>query len=557
MLFKRVVIPAFLTLLLLNAACDRKWSNIYDPDSDITHEYAPKNLQISQVATHELKLVWEHGDDRVGGFLLDRKIGETGPWHEGYRLIDKDLREVRETVEQLEIPIIFRLQAFADEALSFSALDTLIPTFPPPKSLGFYTISKSGVMLSWDPHPYTDVNGYQIERKKGSDPYVILDTLGTTTYRDTTLSSAETYTYQVKAKAGTLLSVPAPEKSIYWQTGDYSLAWEAINPNGVHGLVFNNHGDRLAAIGGWTFNVYDVYSGEVLWSGNHHSGTHDLFFIKDDKVISTGWDGLKVWDAETGTLLRSLSDFEHILGLSPDQSKIYVNKQQTNGVRITCLNTDDMSVLWEDSEDRYISNSDLNTDGTILLVITQSNPALALFFDANTGNLIHEISDLDYSGECRFSPDGSLYALKTNSTLTMYQYPTHSILWQVTDYQNFTGKQFSFSPDGGTFIFSQGDTLKAVAPLTGSLQWKNTLTSLAMINEMDFSPDSEKLLAAHRDFILRLWDVRTGAELWSFPFEAWSSCSYSPDNNRFAGGDTESTLKIWIEKHWVISGESP
>jgi len=549
--FQRVLTPLFLIFLLLNTACDRKWSNIYDPESDITHEFAPKNLQVSQVATHELKLVWEHGDDRVGGFLLDQKIGETGSWNEGYRLIDKDFREIRETVEQLEIPVIFRLYAFADEALSLSVLDTLIPSFPPPESLGFYTISESGVMLSWDPHPYTDVNGYQIERKKGSNPYIILDTLGTTAYQDTTLSSTETYTYQVKAKAGTLLSVPGLEKTIYWQTGDYSLAWETNNPNGVHKVRFSSQGDRLAAIGGWTFNVYDVYSGEVLWSGNHHSGTNDLTFVGHDKVISTGFDGLKVWEGETGTLLNTLEDYQNILGLSPDQSKVFVTRQQINGVRISCLNTDDLTVLWEDSEDRYVADSDLNNDGSILLVTIQSNPAPVLFFDANTGTIVHEISDLDYTGECRFSPDGSLYALKTNSILAMYQYPTHSMLWQVTDYQNFTNKQFSFSPDGNTFIFSRGDTLLAVDPLTGSLQWSNTLTTLAMINEMDFSPDSEKLLAAHRDYILRLWDVQTGAELWSFPFEAWSSCIYSPDNNRFAGGDTESSLKMWIEKHWM------
>lgn len=552
--FQRVLIPVFLTLLLLNTACDRKWSNIYDPESDITHEFAPKNLQVSQVATHELKLVWEHGDDRVGGFLLDQKIGETGSWNEGYRLIDKDFREVHETVEQLGIPVIFRLHAFADEALSLSVIDTLIPSFPPPESLNFYTISESGVMLSWDPHPYTDVNGYQLERKKGSEPYVILDTLSTTAYQDTTLSSTETYTYQVKAKAGTLLSVPGPEKTIYWQTGNYSLVWEANNPNGVHKVRFSPQGNHLAAIGGWTFNVYDVYSGEVLWSGNHHSGTNDLTFVGHEKVISTGYDGMKVWDGETGTLLNTLEDYQNILGLSPDQSKVYVTIQQINGVRISCLNTDDLTVLWEDTEDRYVADSDLNNDGSILMVTIQSNPAPVLFFNANTGTIVHEISDLDYTGECRFSPDGSLYALKTNSILTMYQYPSHSMLWQVTDYQNFTNKQFSFSPDGNTFIFSRGDTLLAVEPLTGSLQWSNTLTALAMINEMDFSPDSEKLLAAHRDYILRLWDVQTGAELWSFPFEAWSSCIYSPDNNRFAGGDTESSLKMWIEKHWMEMG---
>jgi len=61
--------------MILVSNCDRKWSNIFDPDSDIAREWAPKNLLITQIATDRIKLNWEHQDERIDGFILDRQQG--------------------------------------------------------------------------------------------------------------------------------------------------------------------------------------------------------------------------------------------------------------------------------------------------------------------------------------------------------------------------------------------------------------------------------------------------------------------------------------------------
>ncbi len=69
---------------------------------------------------------------------------------------------------------------------------------------------------------------------------------------------------------------------------------------------------------------------------------------------------------------------------------------------------------------------------------------------------------------------------------------------------------------------------------------------------MDVRGDDANLLTTHRDDQLRLWDLSNGSQLWhhSFATSPWA-CAYAPDNNRFAGGDQDGNLKVWIERTWV------
>lgn len=538
--------------LLIVSGCDRKWSNIYDPDSDISSEWAPKNLQIAQTATNTVKLVWENQDERIDGFILDRRTGVDQPWEENYRIIDRDFREITDTTG-LDMNLSYRLQAFADEAISSSTEDTIRTDFPAPGMLEWISIDESTVEFSWDAHPFSDVTAYQVERKTNTGLFTILDSVWSSAYRDTTLSTSDEYSFRFRAIAGDLLSEATPEKSLRWQTGNYSLAWEASNANGVHGIEFNAGGDRMAVIGGWTFNIYNSYTGDLLWTGSHNSGTNAVTFYKDKWVISSGWDGIKRWDSASGEMLETNSDYDNYRRMlfSPDSVKMYISAYG-DGL-VACLNPIDLKdVFWENDGDRWVNSMDLNSDGSLLVIVTTGGNVD--FINTSDGSIADSITDGDFGWDCQFSPDGSMYAGLGTSKISIYRSDDHSLLWEEIDYQNIK-RVMAFSHDGSKIAFSRGDTLKVVHSDNGRLIWRAIIGSNAGINDIKIRPDDGSLLTAHRDGGMRLWDLNSGAELWSYLLPDYADdCAFSPDNNRFAAGDYTGNLKVWIEKIWVEIG---
>ncbi len=536
-------------LLVVQISCERKWANIYDPDSGISHEWAPVNLQITQIGTKQIRLNWEHQDDRIDGFILDRRLGDNQPWEEDYRMLDKDQREIVENLNLTGVQVAYRLVAFADEANSQSITDTNTLSFPPPQMLTWNAINESTIELNWDDHQYLDVSKYLVERKSGSDDYIVIDTVSESKYSDTTLVFTEEYSFRIRASTGDMYSEATPPKTIRWQEGEYSINWEGVNANGVHKIIYNDQGNLMAAIGGWTFNIYNAYNGELIFTGSHNSGINDLVFVENNRVVSVGWDGVKLWDISTGELLASGSGFANInhVVYSPDNQKIYYSGYDTGD--LVCVNSEDLSIFWDNGGDRWIQDIDLSPDGSMLVMITTSSELVV--FNAINGSVLHQFFGNETAKSCRFSPDETKYALLSTSHIKIFRISDHSLLWENIGYQEFNG-EIIFSNDGDKIVFSITDTMKVSNSEDGTLLWSAQLNASARITFLDVSPDNQRLVTTHRDNAIRMWDLNSGSELWSYEFTSSTNvCVFSPDNNRIAAGDYDGNLKVWIEKTWV------
>jgi WD40 repeat protein len=232
------------------------------------------------------------------------------------------------------------------------------------------------------------------------------------------------------------------------------------------------------------------------------------------------------------------------------------------------------------------------------LLATGSEDRTVRFWDAQTGQLKHTISDLDAEvTAAAFSPDGSLLAaaLNYNSTLNNYSVVVVDAraerlgeIKQKLTYSSNVISFVAFSPDsktlfGGSYravkLWDTGTwTLKRENPMgeinpayalsadgkqiaTGgtnentikvfdaeSGELKLTLNGHEKgVLSLAFSPDGQTLISGSYDNTARLWDTKSGAfeqALTEDSLNAIFSVAFSPDGRMVATGSYHE-IKLW------------
>jgi hypothetical protein len=142
---------------------------------------------------------------------------------------------------------------------------------------------------------------------------------------------------------------------------------------------------RVLFSGGNKIKVWDVRTGERIWTLGHTSAVHCIAVSGDGKLLASGSsDGkIKLWNLETGTLIRSISGHQgavQALAISPDGQQL-ISASQDAKLGIWELDRGQL-VAMVTAHTEAITSLAINREGSLL--ITGSLDRTAKIWDLQT-----------------------------------------------------------------------------------------------------------------------------------------------------------------------------
>ena len=318
-----------------------------------------------------------------------------------------------------------------------------------------------------------------------------------------------------------------------------------------------------------TLKVWDLETGEVLRTLEGHSGVVMAVAVTPDSrqaISASGDRTLKVWDIETGEVLRTLeghSDMVRAVAVTPDGRQT-VSASGDRPLKVWDIETGEVLRTLEGHSDMVRAVAVTPNDGH--QAISASGDRTLKVWDIETGEVLRTLEG--HSGvvmAVAVTPNDGHRVVSTSSdcTLKVWDIETGEVLRTLEGHSGWV-RGVAVMPGGYRAVSASNDhTLKVwdieigkvLRTLEGHSDWVRAVAVM---------PDGCRAVSASRDRTLKVWDIETGEVLRTLEGHSdWvRAVAVMPDGRRIVSASRDHTLKVWDTKNYGniiagFTGESP
>ena len=343
-----------------------------------------------------------------------------------------------------------------------------------------------------------------------------------------------------------ILSVAHDSLRVWNSAGSRKLYTLAGHTKEVTSAVFSTDNKYiLSGSADSTTRLWNAANGKLIFSFNIGRPVKTVSFTPDQQsIIAIGEQGnVMIGSTRTG---KMISEYRDGFAVSADVKKILLY-DRTGGIS-----------LWDSTKKSVVFRIPMVNDQ--LVSAKFSNDAKFLIITTRTGNA--SIWDIE-TGKMVTKLGASIYEFTPYTITPDGQNVVISNWWGKIDlYNNSDGKlersfrgysqsiaDASYSPDQKLFV-TASNTAKIWDAEKGTLI-RELKPKYEGLHSVEFSPDGTNILGAGFGG-LQVWDAVTGEQLWyvttsvdPYSFTTVYSVCYSPDGKLIAGGQNDSTVRIW------------
>jgi len=320
-------------------------------------------------------------------------------------------------------------------------------------------------------------------------------------------------------------------------------------------LAFSPTGDFIV---GQSFHgalkLWDVATGRVVRTLDHHEGINSVAFSPDGRTIATGAGvgSIKLWDRQTGSLhwTQGRGDGVLTVAVSPD-GKALASGYRDKSVRIWDCRTGALLRLLAGHEGHVVSVA-FSPDSKLLA--SGSDDGTVKLWEVTKGTGLQSLKcPPGTQASVAFAPDGQRLAVGGGTGVA----PGHVQVWDVRagtplwSQEGLEGYVVSvaFSPDGETVASTGFDRRVRLWDARTGATLHQMSGHTNTVNAVSFSPDGTKLASGGADLSVKVWDRQTGLLLRTFEpphlVHNTHSLAFSPDGMTLATAAADREVKLW------------